>query len=124
MGTCCDIYSATTCAHFEYARILPLQELMHLFIWQKLRSWISSFRKRKAQARPELRGFTERAKARRAFVMPRLESKGWSRCKWAIEAGVSKNSVYEYLDGRRELSKANRRALAEVLGLQPRDLPE
>jgi lambda repressor-like predicted transcriptional regulator len=73
----------------------------------------------------ELRAkFAKRAMARRAIVMPLLESKGWSRRKWAIEAGVSKNSVYEYLGGKRKLSGANRRALAEVLGLEPRDLPE
>jgi hypothetical protein len=37
---------------------------------------------------------------------------------------VGKNSVYEYLDGRRTLSDENRRAMAEVLELNPLDLPD
>ena len=64
----------------------------------------------------------QRAKRRCAVVMPILCSKGWSRCKWATRAGVSKNSVYEYLSGDRELSTANRVALAQELGVK--DLPE
>jgi hypothetical protein len=62
--------------------------------------------------------------ARQTVVMPILASKGWTRCKWATKAGVSKNSVYDYLDGERKLSVANRRALAEVLELKPDDLPD
>jgi hypothetical protein len=56
--------------------------------------------------------------------MPILASKGWKRGRWATEAGVSKNSVYEYLEGRRTLTPENRRAMAEVLGLEARQLPE
>ncbi len=64
------------------------------------------------------------ASARQAIVMPILTSKGWSRGKWATQAGVGKNSVYEYLDGKRQLTPENRRAMAEVLGLEPEDLPQ
>jgi len=56
--------------------------------------------------------------------MPILASKRWKRGKWATKAGVGKNSVYEYLDGRRTLSDENRKAMAEALGLEPTDLPE
>jgi hypothetical protein len=65
-----------------------------------------------------------RAGARQAVVMPILASKRWKRGRWATEAGVGKNSVYEYLDGRRTLTDENRKAMAEVLGLKPTDLPE
>lgn len=61
--------------------------------------------------------------ARRAAVMPILVSKGWTRCKLATKAGVSRNSVYEYLNGKRKLSPANRRALAEALSRKLEDLP-
>jgi len=65
-----------------------------------------------------------KAAARQAVVMPILASKRWKRGRWATEAGVGKNSVYEYLDGRRTLTDDNRKAMAEVLGLKPTDLPE
>jgi hypothetical protein len=64
-------------------------------------------------------GDAKKAAARQAIVMPILGLKGWSRGRWATEAGVGKNSVYEYLDGKRQLSPENRRAMAEVLGLDP-----
>lgn len=62
---------------------------------------------------------TVRAAARQKVVMPILESKRWKRGKWATLAGVGKNCVYEYLDGRRRLSDENRKAMAEALGLMP-----
>ena len=43
--------------------------------------------------------------------------------KWGTQAGVGKNCAYEYLAGRRNLTNANRLALAEVLGLKTEDLP-
>ena len=67
---------------------------------------------------------SEVADARRKVVMPILESWGWTRCKWAIKAGVGKNCVYEYLEGKRNLSIDNRKALAEELNLSPEALPE
>jgi len=60
---------------------------------------------------------------RQAVVLPILRKKGWSRGRWATTAGVSKNSVYEYLEGKRNLSDGNRLAMAEVLELKPEDLP-
>ena len=66
----------------------------------------------------------ERAGVRQAVVNPCLTKKRWTRGKWATEAGVGKNSVYEYLDGRRNLSTANRTAMAEALDLKPEQLPE
>jgi len=66
----------------------------------------------------------ERSERRRAVVLPILGSKKWSRGKWASKAGVGKNSVYEYLSGKRDLGIQNRTALAEELGLKPEDLPD
>jgi hypothetical protein len=60
---------------------------------------------------------------RRAVVAPILEAKGWTVNKWGTQAGVGKNCAYEYLGGRRNLSNANRLALAQVLGLKSEDLP-
>ncbi|MFZ0737257.1 MAG: hypothetical protein WAM96_09215, partial [Candidatus Acidiferrales bacterium] len=39
----------------------------------------------------------ERSEKRSVVVMPILNSKRWTRCMLAARAGVSKNSVYEYL---------------------------
>lgn len=64
------------------------------------------------------------AERRKAVVFPILRAKHWSRSKLAAKAGVSKNSVYEYLAGERNLSCENRDALAQELGLKPLDLPE
>src|SRR4051812_49152045 len=61
---------------------------------------------------------------RSAVVMPILKAKRWSRSMLVTRAGVSKNSVYCYLAGKRRLSHQNRKALAEELGLTPSDLPE
>lgn len=64
------------------------------------------------------------AKERRcAVVAPLLKAKGWTINKWGTQAGVSKNCPYGYLRGKRYLSNANRRALAQVLGLKTEDLP-
>jgi len=66
----------------------------------------------------------ERKNERSSVVMPILESKGWTRGKWATAAGVGKNCVYAYLDGTRNPTDENRRALAEELGLKLEELPE
>jgi hypothetical protein len=66
----------------------------------------------------------ERSKRRSALVTPILASKKWTRGRWATRAGVGKNSVYEYLTGKRNLSFENRQALAQVLGLKPEQLPD
>ncbi len=64
------------------------------------------------------------AAARMAVVMPMLKTKRWTRGKWATAAGVGKNCIYEYLDGKRNPSDENRRAMAEALDLTPEQLPE
>ncbi len=66
----------------------------------------------------------ERSQRRSAVLTPILASKRWKRAKWAAKAGVSKNCVYEYLNGKRNLSFENRQALAEELGLKPEELPD
>ena len=68
--------------------------------------------------------FQERSERRCAVVMPILMSKGWKRGMWATKAGVSKNSAYDYLHGKRNLSFENRSALAEELGLRPEEFPD
>jgi hypothetical protein len=66
----------------------------------------------------------ERAARRQAVVIPILKKKRWKRGRLATEAAVAKNSVYEYLDGKRaRISDENRKALAEALGLMPENLP-
>jgi hypothetical protein len=65
----------------------------------------------------------ERAARRQAVVMPILAKKHWRPGRLATEAGVSKNSVYGYLDGTRfRISDANRTAIAETLGIEPHQL--
>jgi hypothetical protein len=66
----------------------------------------------------------ERSERRYAVVTPILATKKWKRNRWATRAGVSKNCVYDYLNGKRDLSPENRQALAEELGLKPEDLPD
>jgi plasmid maintenance system antidote protein VapI len=56
--------------------------------------------------------------------MPILDRKRWKRGRWATEAGVGKNCVYDYLAGKRNLTDDNRDAMAEALGLKPEELPE
>lgn len=63
-------------------------------------------------------------KIRCEFVEPLLKAKRWTRGKWVTEAGVGKNSVYDYLHGRRKLSAENRKAMADALGITPFQLPE
>ena len=64
------------------------------------------------------------AAGRQAVVIPILNKRRWKRGKWATVAGVGKNSVYEYLDGKRKLTDENRRAMAEAIGLKPEELPD
>jgi hypothetical protein len=70
------------------------------------------------------RAVQERSARRRAVVLPILGSKKWTRGRLVTQAGVSKNCVYEYLNGKRNLSLENRQAVAEELGLTPEDLPD
>jgi hypothetical protein len=64
------------------------------------------------------------ARIREAFVTPILRKKLWTRGRWVTESGVSKNSVYDYLSGKRRLSFENRKAMAEAIGLKPEELPD
>jgi hypothetical protein len=64
-----------------------------------------------------------KSERRRAVVDPILKANQWTVNKWGTRAGVGKNCAYEYLSGRRNLSRANRLALAQVLGLEAEDLP-
>jgi hypothetical protein len=58
------------------------------------------------------------------MVCPILEQKRWTRGRLVTESGVGKATVYGYLDGTRaSINKDNRRAIAEVLGLKPDQLP-
>jgi len=66
----------------------------------------------------------ERSERRRAVVMPILLSKKWTRGKWATQGGVGKNSVYEYLGGKRNLRLESRQALAEEVGLKLEEFPD
>ena len=56
--------------------------------------------------------------------MPILKQKRWSRGKLVTEAGIGKNSVYEYLDGKRNPAYDNRKAMADALGLTEDQLPQ
>jgi len=71
--------------------------------------------------RPEI---AKRALIRRSVVVPILKNKRWTRGKWATMSGVGKNSVYEYLTGKRNLTHQNRKAMAEAIGLKPEELPD
>jgi hypothetical protein len=77
-----------------------------------------------ARVQTEAEDVAARAKRRQAFVNPILKAKRWTRCRLATYAGVSKNSVYYYLDGRlRKLTAANRKAITEALGVNEEALP-
>lgn len=67
----------------------------------------------------------DRARRRQAVVMPILSQKRWTRGRLVTEAAVGKNSVYEYLDGRRKsITTGNRDAIADTLGIKREKLPE
>src|ERR1019366_385582 len=67
----------------------------------------------------------ERAVWRQAVVIPILAKKHWTQGRLATKAGVSKNSVYGYLNGTRfRISDENRTAIAETLGIEPHQLPD
>jgi hypothetical protein len=67
----------------------------------------------------------ERATKRQEVVNQILQTKRWKRGRLATEAGVGKNSVYEYLDGTRaKITDENRKAIAQALDLKPEQLPD
>lgn len=68
---------------------------------------------------------SERAAKRLAVVGPILKDKLWTRGRLATEAGVGKNSIYQYLNGNRaKITDANRKAIAQALSLIPDKLPD
>jgi hypothetical protein len=74
---------------------------------------------------PDAEIIAERVRRRNAVVMPILKTKRWKRGRLVTEAGVGKATVYGYLDGTRAwIGEDNRKAIAEVLGLTPEDLPD
>jgi len=67
----------------------------------------------------------ERAAKRQAVVNPILQRKHWTRGRLVTEAGLGKNSVYQYLDGTRaKITDKNREAIAEALGISKEELPD
>ncbi|MBZ5609857.1 MAG: hypothetical protein LAP38_16470 [Acidobacteriia bacterium] len=78
-----------------------------------------------APSATEPQAIAERAARRQAVVNPILQQKRWKPGRLATEAGVGKNSVYQYLDGTRvKITDENRKAIAGVLGLEPDQLPD
>lgn len=67
----------------------------------------------------------QRASRRRDFVSPILDRFDWTPGKLATEAAVGKTTVYEYLNGKRKsISRPNRKALADTLQVELKDLPK
>ena len=66
----------------------------------------------------------ELAAKRQAVVTPILKQRRWSRGRWVTAAGIGKNCIYEYLNGRRNPGIENRQAMADALGLKLDELPE
>lgn len=62
------------------------------------------------------------AKARADFVLPLLETKGWSLEQWANEAEVSNHTASGYLAGKGTYRKTKLK-LAEALGVPVNSLP-
>ena len=105
---------------FVGAELSPVQEAQTVRAWQLYRARLNQT----LQAGPSHSGETEqKARERSMAVLPLLEVRRWSPNRWATEAGVGKNCPYEYLAGTRNLTEPNRRAMAEVLGLVPEQLP-
>jgi len=55
-------------------------------------------------------------------VLKILEEKGMTRSRWATLAGVDPSVVYDYLEGTSNPRADSRKALAEVIGLEPSEL--
>jgi len=67
-------------------------------------------------------GTTENA--RRAFVVPILNRKGWSSVDWANTSGLDFHTVNDYLKGARKPYPSTRKKLADSLGVAVDELPE
>jgi len=64
------------------------------------------------------------AELRKERIDPILRDKGMSPSRWASKAGVDPSVVYDYLSGKSNPRPDSRKALAEVLELEPSDLPD
>jgi hypothetical protein len=61
--------------------------------------------------------------ARRKFVDPILDEKGWSALDWANEAGVAYHTASDYLAGTTNPFRSTRVKLSRALGVAVKDLP-
>jgi hypothetical protein len=66
----------------------------------------------------------EKEKARKAFVIPILEAKGWSSLDWATESRVSYHTAADYLEGSTDPYRSTRLKLAKSLGVAVDALPQ
>jgi hypothetical protein len=67
----------------------------------------------------------DRAQQRRAVLCPILEQKDWTIGKLVTESGVGKATVYGFFDGtRKQIHRANRKAIADALGIPLTKLPK
>ncbi len=62
--------------------------------------------------------------ARAAFVMPILDSKGWSILDWANECNVDFHTANDFLRDRTKSYRSTRKKLAEGLGVPVESLPK
>ena len=85
----------------------------------------SSIRSERASPVRSVQEVAERASRRQSVVNPILKQRGWKPGRLVTEAGLGKNSVYEYLDGTRaKITDTNRKAIAEAIGIPPEQLPD
>jgi hypothetical protein len=81
-------------------------------------------KKRRVPGAPVREQARDRAARRQAVVDPILEQKHWKPGRLVTKSGVGKATVYGYLNGTRSwIDKANRKAIAEALGLKLEQLP-
>jgi lambda repressor-like predicted transcriptional regulator len=61
--------------------------------------------------------------AREAFVLPILETKGWSILDWSNEAEVAYHTAADYLEGKTRPYRSSRLKMAKALGITVQQLP-
>ena len=66
----------------------------------------------------------ERKRKRTSIILPLLRKQGFTRSKWATEAGVDPCVIYDFLAGKSTPRPDSRKAMAEVLGLAEEELPD
>jgi hypothetical protein len=67
---------------------------------------------------------SKRAAARRAFVDPLLEAKGWSVLDWAKHSELAYHTAADYLEGLTTPYRSTRLKLANSLGVKLAELPQ